>query len=98
MVLLGDMPGITPALIDRLIAAFDPAASHSICVAVAHGHRGHPVLWSRKFFASIATLSGDRGARELLDAHAGQAIEIEAGDDAPLTDIDTQEALASYRG
>jgi CTP:molybdopterin cytidylyltransferase MocA/xanthine/CO dehydrogenase XdhC/CoxF family maturation factor len=98
MVLLGDMPGITPALIDRLIAAFDPAADRAICVAVAHGRRGHPVLWSRAFFERIAALSGDKGARELLDAHAGQSIDVEAGDDAPLTDIDTQEALANYRG
>jgi CTP:molybdopterin cytidylyltransferase MocA/xanthine/CO dehydrogenase XdhC/CoxF family maturation factor len=98
MVLLGDMPGISPALIDKLIAAFDPAAGRAICVATAHGHRGHPVLWSRAFFKEIAALSGDKGARELLEAHAGQSTEIEAGDDAPLTDIDTQEALANYRG
>ena len=98
MVILGDMPGISPALIDRLIAAFDPAANRAICVATAHGHRGHPVLWSRAFFREIAGLTGDRGARELLEAHAGQSTEIEAGDDAPLTDIDTQEALANYRG
>ena len=96
MVLLGDMPGISPALIDRLIAAFDPATGRAICVAAAHGHRGHPVLWSRAFFDHIGALSGDKGARELLDAHAGQSTEIEAGDDAPLTDIDTQEALVNY--
>jgi xanthine dehydrogenase accessory factor len=94
MVLLGDMPGITPALIDRLIAAFEPP--DAICVAVAHGHRGHPVLWPRAFFGEIAALAGDKGARALLDSR--QAIEVEAGDDAPLTDIDTQEALALYRG
>lgn len=98
MVLLGDMPGISPALIDRLIAAFDPAANRAICVAVADGHRGHPVLWSRAFFGEIAALSGDKGARDLLAAHAGQSVEIEAGDDAPLTDIDTEEALVRYRG
>ena len=98
MVLLGDMPGISPALIDRLIAAFDPAADRAICMAVADGHRGHPVLWSRAFFGEIAALTGDKGARELLDAYAGQSIGIEAGDDTPLTDIDTQEALANYRG
>jgi xanthine dehydrogenase accessory factor len=44
MVLLGDMPDISPALIDRLIAAFDPRAGRAICVATAHGRRGHPVL------------------------------------------------------
>jgi molybdenum cofactor cytidylyltransferase len=92
------MPGISPTLIDRLIAAFDPVADRTICMAVANGHRGHPVLWSRAFFAEIAALTGDKGARELLDAYAGQSIGIEAGDDTPLTDIDTQEALANYRG
>jgi xanthine dehydrogenase accessory factor len=97
MVLLGDMPGISPALIDRLIAAFDSAPERRICLAVARGHRGHPVLWPRAFFGEIAALTGDKGARDLLDSHVDQSMEIEAGDDAPLIDIDTQEALASYR-
>ena len=98
MVLLGDMPGISATLIDRLVAAFDAGMGSSVCVATGHGHRGHPVLWPRAFFAEIMTLDGDKGARRLLDAQAGRLIEIEAGDDTPLTDIDTQEALAAYRG
>ena len=42
-------------------------------------------------------LSGDKGGREILRAHADQVMEIEAIDDAPLVDIDTVEALAAYR-
>jgi molybdenum cofactor cytidylyltransferase len=91
------MPGISAALIDSLIAAFDPPEGRTICVATGHGHRGHPVLWSREFFGEIATLTGDTGARDLLKRHAGQVMEIEAGNDAPLSDIDTPEALSSYR-
>lgn len=94
MILLGDMPEITPALIDRLIAAFHPGA---ICVATAHKRRGHPVLWARRFFAELMTLKGDKGAREVMQAHGKQVLEIEAEDDAPLADIDTVEALAAYR-
>ena len=96
MILLGDMPGISHTLIDRLIAAFDPLQGRNICIACAHGQRGHPVLWSRAFFEDIAAISGDRGARELLQSQ--MAVEIQAEDDAPLTDIDTQDALAAYRG
>jgi molybdenum cofactor cytidylyltransferase len=66
-------------------------------VAAAHGHQGHPVLWARSFFREIAGLTGDKGARELLDAHAAMVTQVETGDDAPLTDIDTQEALAAFR-
>jgi CTP:molybdopterin cytidylyltransferase MocA len=98
MVLLGDMPGISPELIDRLVAAFDPLQGHSICIACAREQRGHPVLWSRAFFDDIAMLTGDKGARELLEMHSTRLVEIQADDDAPLTDIDTQEALAAYRG
>ena len=92
MILLGDMPGISPALIDRLVAAFDPDQGRAICIACAGGQRGHPVLWSRGYFGEITALDGDKGARELLDRHAGALHEIQADDDTPLTDIDTQEA------
>jgi len=97
MILLGDMPGTSPGLIDRLVAAFDPLQGHSICVACAGGRQGHPVLWSRVFFDQIAAITGDKGARKLMETHAGRVVEILADDDAPLTDIDTQEALAAYR-
>jgi CTP:molybdopterin cytidylyltransferase MocA len=96
MVLLGDMPGITAGLIDRAIAAFDPAAGRAICVATSRGEHGHPVLWGRQFFGELAKLTGDRGARGLISAHADQVCEIEAGDAGPLTDIDTPDALAAY--
>ena len=97
MILLGDMPGISGALVDRLKQAFDPAAGRAICVAAAHGHQGHPVLWGRSFFSEIASLKGDKGARVLLDTHAAMVAQVETGDDAPLTDIDTLEALAAYQ-
>ena len=95
MVLLGDMPDITQTLIDRLIAAFAPGA---ICVAATGKRRGHPVLWARRFFGELMAVTGDKGAREILQVHTSQVLEIEAGDDAPLADIDTVEALAAYRG
>lgn len=94
LVLLGDMPAITPGLIARVIAAFNPRAGHAICVArAADGTRGHPVLWGRQFFSEMAALRGDNGARALMDAHADQVADVDAGDDAPLLDIDTPEAL-----
>ncbi|HTQ13983.1 MAG TPA: molybdopterin-binding/glycosyltransferase family 2 protein [Rhizomicrobium sp.] len=97
MILLGDMPGVSSALIDRLIAAFSPEDARAICVATHAGKRGNPVLWARRFFADIAALTGDVGARHLVAVHEELVREVEAGDDAPLADIDTAEALAAYR-
>jgi xanthine dehydrogenase accessory factor len=96
MILLGDMPDISPELIDRTVSAFDPAQSRTICVATSQGEPGHPVLWGRRFFSGIEQLQGDTGARSLMALYANHVCEVEAVDGAPLTDIDTPEALAAY--
>jgi molybdenum cofactor cytidylyltransferase len=96
LVLLGDMPAVDAALLDRLIAAFDPAEERAIIVPVHEGRRGNPVLWARRFFDEMRTLAGDQGARTLFAPYAGLVCEVEAGSDAPLTDIDTREALSAF--
>jgi molybdenum cofactor cytidylyltransferase len=97
VVLLADMPDVTAALIDKLIAAFDPAEERAICVATKGGRRGNPVLWARRFFAEFAHLEGDVGAKALMAAHDELVCEVEAADDAPLIDLDTRQALDAYR-
>jgi molybdenum cofactor cytidylyltransferase len=97
LVLLGDMPGVTSALLDRMIAAFSPADGRAICVATHGGKRGNPVLWARRFFPEILALEGDSGAKPLIAANGELVCEVEAADDGPLADIDTPQALAAYQ-
>jgi molybdenum cofactor cytidylyltransferase len=97
VILLGDMPAVDSYLLDRLIAAFDPAEDRAIIVASHGGQRGNPVLWAKRFFAEMRELSGDAGARALFAPYAGLVCEVEAGSDAPLIDIDTEDALSAYR-
>jgi molybdenum cofactor cytidylyltransferase len=96
-IVLGDMPGISAALLDKLIAAFNPAEDRVICVATRGGKQGNPVLWARRFFPDIARIEGDVGAKSLIGAYGELVCEVEAADDAPLVDIDTPEALEAYR-
>ncbi len=98
VVLLGDMPGVTGAHVDRLIAAFNPVEGRSICVPTHRGKRGNPVLWGRDYFDEIAGLSGDVGAKHLIGEHADEVCEVALDDDAIFTDLDTPEALRAYRG
>ena len=93
VVCLGDMPRVTSALIDALIDAFEPAKGAAICVPTHRGKRGNPVLWARRFFAEIATVTGDTGARHLIGEHADAVREVSCDDDAVLVDVDTPEAL-----
>jgi molybdenum cofactor cytidylyltransferase len=97
LICLADMPMVTAAALDRLIAAFNPIEGRAICVPTWNGKRGNPVLWDRRFFDEMAELAGDVGAKHLIGAHAELVAEVPMPDDAVLTDIDTPEALASLR-
>jgi molybdenum cofactor cytidylyltransferase len=97
LVCLGDMPLITGRHVDRLIAAFNPLEGRAIIVPTRRGKRGNPVLWAKHFFAEMAQIAGDVGARHLIGEHAELVAEVEMDDDAILVDIDTPEALDALR-
>jgi molybdenum cofactor cytidylyltransferase len=97
LVLLGDMPRITAAHIDRLAAAFAAEQGYCIVVPVHQGRRGNPVLWPKALFPEMLQLDGDAGAKRLMAAHAGDVREVDLGTDAILIDVDTPEALARLR-
>ncbi|MFG1417700.1 molybdopterin-binding/glycosyltransferase family 2 protein [Xanthobacter sp. V0B-10] len=93
LVVLGDMPLLQGALLDRLMAAHAPREGRLVVVPVAGAARGHPVLWSRRYFPELMALEGDVGARHLLALHRDAVAEIEAGGDGAFLDVDTPEAL-----
>jgi molybdenum cofactor cytidylyltransferase len=94
MIFLGDMPDVEPALVEKMLAAFDPVNMRAIVTPMREGRRGHPVLWGKSFFpALLEKTAGDSGARHLLGEFADWVVEIEAGDDGVLTDLDTPEDL-----
>jgi molybdenum cofactor cytidylyltransferase len=94
---LGDMPRITAAQIDRLIAAFNPLEGRAIVVPTVRGKRGNPVLFATRFVPEMRAIGGDVGARHLIGEHAEEVVEIEFDGDV-LLDIDTPEALADLIG
>ncbi len=97
MILLGDMPLVSTALLKRLAKAFDPESGRAIVLPIAEGKRGHPVLFAERFFPEIATLAGDIGARPILAAHADLVAEIPAAAAEIFTDIDSPEAYRALR-
>ena len=96
MICLGDMPAVTPSHISRLAQEFDPAAGRAIGVPVHQGKRGNPVVWARRFFDEMKSVSGDVGARHLIAANESLVYEIEFDDTAVLTDLDTPQQWADF--
>ncbi|CAG4883628.1 4-diphosphocytidyl-2C-methyl-D-erythritol kinase [Georgfuchsia toluolica] len=95
IVLLADMPGISAGDIDRLLDYFD-LAHPCILVPEHEGRRGNPVVWPRRYFGEMADLSGDTGARGLLEQYANDVRSVAIASPAIFADIDTPEALAAY--
>ena len=98
VVMLADMPYVNAAHLDRLMAAHAAAAAQgtqaaqaAIIVPTHAGQRGNPLLWPRRFFPQMLTLSGDQGARTLLQRHAAAIVNVEFDTPAILQDVDTPE-------
>ncbi|MCC7281814.1 MAG: molybdopterin-binding/glycosyltransferase family 2 protein [Acetobacteraceae bacterium] len=98
LVVLGDMPLVAGAMLDRLIDAFDPDEDRAIVLPTFNGKQGNPMLWARQFFPAMAALSGDVGARHLAAENAEATFAVEIGDDAVLRDFDTPETLPTLVG
>jgi molybdenum cofactor cytidylyltransferase/nicotine blue oxidoreductase len=84
LVLLVDMPGMTPAALERMAGHVAPDA---LAVPTYNGVRGHPVLLGRDHWAGVAdTATGDEGARRYLATHP--VTEVDCTGLADPTDLD----------
>lgn len=96
IVLLGDQPFITTAIIEALVGAWH-AARAPIVAPVFAGTRGNPVLFERSVFTELLTIEGDQGARGVIAGNPSRVHYVYFDDDRPLLDIDTPEAYAYAR-
>jgi molybdenum cofactor cytidylyltransferase len=98
LILLGDMPGIEAATLDRLIGAFALRPDALAATPIRAGRRGNPALLSRALFATLARLQGDEGARHVLaEADPGRVVQVDVDSDGVTLDIDTPDDLAAAR-
>ncbi|HEX3764563.1 MAG TPA: molybdopterin-binding/glycosyltransferase family 2 protein [Kofleriaceae bacterium] len=98
LICLGDMPKLEARHLDTVIDAYRSGDPDEIIVPTCDRKRGNPVLWPQLYFAEIAELTGDVGARALIDRHAEQVRLLAIDDPAILVDVDTPAALAELRG
>lgn len=85
VVALGDMPGVAPDTVRRLVAALPGPTG-----IVAPWHRdtrGHPVLFGAAHLPALARCEGDRGAAALLARHPVTRVDVD--DPGVLQDVDS---------
>lgn len=92
-VFLGDMPRVPHAVLAPLVEAVEAGALAA--APVFGGRRGNPVVIGRGLFEKVAALTGDMGARPLLQALGARLALVEAPDDGVLFDVDEPGDLAA---
>ena len=75
MIILGDLPGITPEIINRLAEAWRQQEA-PIALCSYEGRKGHPMIFARSMFSQLVDLHGDKAAWKLVDANEASVQEV----------------------
>ena len=90
LVFLGDQPAIPPAVIDRVIKAYEEDL-YGIVIPVHDRRRGHPLLVDMKYRKALEQLDLEGGLRSLRHQFPEDVLEVEVDEPGILVDIDTRE-------
>jgi molybdenum cofactor cytidylyltransferase len=91
LIALADMPWIEPVTIRKVADAL--RSGTAIAAPCWQGRRGHPVGFAHALGPELAVLSGDEGAKAVIQAHLDQLRLIDCADSGVLRDIDKPEDL-----
>jgi molybdenum cofactor cytidylyltransferase len=94
LVLLADQPLLQPETIDTLIDLYR-REQPPIVVPRHAGQRGNPVLFDRRLFPELLAISGDQGARSVIQSHEHELRWLDTADGGILLDIDTPDAYSA---
>jgi molybdenum cofactor cytidylyltransferase len=92
LVVLADEPELPAESYRRVIRRYRDGGAQIVAATYA-GQRGHPVLFDCAVFPELVALTGDEGARRVVDRDTGRLVFVEIGDQRPI-DVDTREDLA----
>ncbi|MFN3722820.1 MAG: NTP transferase domain-containing protein [Paracoccaceae bacterium] len=97
MLLLADLPDLTTQDLCAMAQAHGRMPDQILRACAVDGTPGHPVIFPPWVRGDLMALSGDEGARRVLQAHASHVRLIALPDRHATTDLDTPEAWAAWR-
>ena len=92
LILPADLPLVQPATLRAVAQAL---TDHTVVQAVYQGQRGHPVGFAATCGPELMALTGDQGARAVLQTYPPHALPVD--DAGCIHDVDTPEALEAAR-
>jgi molybdenum cofactor cytidylyltransferase len=87
MLLLGDMPGVEPAVIDQVASRWDEMRPWA-AVTSYRGVLGHPLVFSKEAFPELREPHGDKAVWKLIERRPERVERIDVDRELPR-DVDT---------
>jgi molybdenum cofactor cytidylyltransferase len=92
LILPADLPLVEAATLRAVAACLRQGPDMGVVVPHYQGERGHPVGFAAGCSLELMALTGDEGARKVMQAHSPFALTVE--DPGCVLDVDTVERLA----
>ena len=96
MICLGDMPLIKTSTYNQLLANFYIDNTKKILVPFYNNLRGNPIIFSHHYFNQLSKLTGDYGAKEIINKNKDFAINVNVEDKGIAYDFDTKKDYYDY--
>ncbi|WP_294220095.1 nucleotidyltransferase family protein [uncultured Shimia sp.] len=97
MVIPADMPELTQSDFETIAQSHEDAPDAIIRATSAENHPGHPVLFPARLFGELRGVSGDVGAKDVLERNMLSVKLFKLPDAHAVTDLDTPEEWRTWR-
>ena len=87
---LGDMPMVNLNIYNQLIKSIN---KKEIIVPTYKGQQGNPVLFAKSMKEKIINISGDVGAKKILELNKDKILNLEINDQCVTKDFNTQDSF-----
>ena len=87
---LGDMPMVNLNIYNQLIKSIN---KKEIIVPTYKGQQGNPVLFAKSMKEKIINISGDIGAKKILELNKDKILNLEINDQCVTKDFNTQDSF-----
>ncbi len=94
MIIMGDHPLLDSDTINMLLDRFK-ASGRDICVPVYKGTIGLPVCFGKRFYSDIMGITGDIGAREIIQKNPEHVLTVELENPDCFLDVDNKGDVAT---
>ncbi len=87
LLLPADMPNITSADINKLIASYKKGKEKQVCMFMHHAQKANPIIWSSALYDKADIVPEDSLLRPIFMEHADYTTYVEVKNDAKFLDV-----------